>query len=309
MRIGIFGSGGVGGYFGGRLAQAGEEVVFIARGGHLKALQAEGLHIESINGDLHLPSVQASADPAQAGPVDMVLLAVKAWQVPAAIQAMPPMIGQQTGIVPLGNGVDAPRQLLEAFGEQHVLGGMCRISSFLAAPGHIRHVAIDALVLVGELDNRPSARLEALRSAFERAGVNIGVPDDILVAMWEKFVFIAAMSGVGSITRSPAGAFRSLPGTRRILEGVVAEIELVSRAQGVNLPADVAAKTLSIADSLPYETHASMVRDIMGLKPSELAAQHGAVVRMGAQVGIATPFNQFIYDCLLPQELKARGQL
>lgn len=308
MRIAVFGSGGVGGYFGGRLAQAGEDVVFIARGTHLHTMQAAGLRIESINGDLYLPSVEATDDPAQAGPVDMVLLAVKAWQVPAAIQDMRPLLGEQTGVVPLGNGVEAPAQLLEAFGQRHVMGGMCRISSFLASPGHIRHVAIDPIVLVGELDNRSSARLESLRSAFERAGVNIGVPDDIMVAMWEKFIFIAAMSGLGSITRSPAGAFRSLAGSRRILEGVVAEIEQVGRAQGIQLPADVAAKTLSIADGLPYETHASMVRDIMGGKPSELEAQNGAVVRMGSAAGIATPYNQFIYECLLPQELKARGE-
>lgn len=309
MRIAVFGSGGVGGYFGGRLAHAGEDIVFIARGGHLDALQKGGLHIASINGDLHLPAVRATADPAQAGRVDIILLAVKAWQVPAAIQSMQPMVGELTGIVPLGNGVDAPRQLLQAFGERHVLGGMCRISSFLASPGHIEHVAIDPIVLVGELDNRPSERLAALRSAFERAGVNVSVPGDILAAMWEKFIFIAAMSGLGSITRSPAGVFRSLAGTRRILECLVSETEQVGRAQGINLPPDIAARTLSIIDNLPYETHASMVRDIMGGKPSELEAQNGAVVRMGVQSGVATPCNKWIYDCLLPQELIARGEL
>lgn len=309
MRIGVFGSGGVGGYFGGRLAHAGEQVVFIARGDHLKALQVQGLHIASINGDLHLPAVQATADPVQAGKVDMILLAVKAWQVPAAILSMRPMVGELTGIVPLGNGVDTPRQLLEVFGQDHVLGGLCRISSFIAAPGHIRHVAINPVVLIGELDNQPSTRLAALCSAFERAGVNVSIPGDILVAMWEKFIFIAAMSGLGSITRSPAGVFRSLAGTRRILEGVLSEIEQLGRAQGINLPLDVLARTLSIVDNLPHETHASMVRDIMGGKPSELEAQNGAVVRMGAQAGIATPYNQLIYECLLPQELMARGEL
>ncbi len=309
MRIGIFGSGGVGGYFGGRLAQAGEEVVFIARGDHLQALQASGLRIESFKGDLHLPSVQATSDPAQAGPVDMVLLAVKSWHLAEAIQALRPMIGEHTGVLSLGNGVDAPGLLLDAYGTQHSMAGLCRISSILVSPGHIRHVAIDPIVAIGELDNRHSARVEALRAAFEHAGINISIPTDILAAMWEKFIFIAAMSGVGSITRSPAGVFRSLPGARRILEGVVAEIVQVGRERGVNLPADVAAKTLVIADSLPHETNASMVRDIMGGRPSELEAQNGAVVRMGAEAGVATPFNQFIYECLLPQELEARSQL
>ncbi|OGO27552.1 MAG: 2-dehydropantoate 2-reductase [Chloroflexi bacterium RBG_16_54_18] len=307
MRIGIFGSGGVGGYFGGRLAQAGEEVVFIARGDHLQALQASGLRIESFKGDLHLPAVQATSDPAQAGPVDMVLLAVKSWHLAGAIQAMRPMIGEQTGVLSLGNGVEAPGLLVDTYGTQHAMAGLCLISSFLVGPGHIKHVGIDPVVAIGELDNRRSARVETLRAAFERAGVNISIPADILAAMWEKFIFIAAMSGVGSITRSPAGVFRSLPGARRILEGVIAEIVQVGRKRGVNLPVDVAAKTLAIADSLPHENQASMVRDILGGKPSELEAQNGAVVRMGAEAGFDTPFNQFIYDCLLPQELKARG--
>jgi len=309
MRIGIFGSGGVGGYFGCRLALSGEEVVFIARGDHLQALQTSGLRIESIKGDLHLPVVQATNDPAQAGPVDMVLLAVKTWQLNEAIQAMRPMIGKQTGVISLGNGVDAPGLLVDAYGTKHTLVGLCRISSFLVGPGYIKHVGIDPIVAIGELDNKRSARVEALRAAFERAGVNISVPADIQVAMWEKFILIAAMSGVGSATRSPAGIFRSLPGTRRILEGVIAEIEQVGRRRGVHLPADVCTKTLSIIDNLPIETHASMVRDILDGKPSELEAQNGAVVRMGAEAGIDTPFNQFIYDCLLPQELKAHGAL
>jgi len=309
MRIGIFGSGGVGGYFGGRLARAGEQVVFIARGDHLQALQASGLRLESFKGDLQLPSVQATSDPTQAGPVDMVLLAVKSWHLAEAIQALRPMIGEHTGVLSLGNGVDAPDLLADAYGKQHAMGGLCFISSFLVGPGHIKHVAIDPIVAIGELDNRHSARVQALRAAFERAGVNISVPADIQVAMWEKFIFIAAMSGVGSITRSPAGVFRSLPGARRVLEGVVAEIVEVGRRRGVNLPADVAVKTLAIADSLPHETQASMVRDIIGGRPSELEAQNGAVVRMGTETGVATPFNQFIYDCLLPQELKARGGL
>lgn len=308
MRIAVFGSGAVGGYFGGRLVQAGEEVVFIARGAHLRALQSSGLRIESINGDLYLPTVQATDDTGQVGAVDMVLLAVKAWQVPAAIQAMPPLIGEHTGVIPLGNGVEAPYQLLEAFGETHSLGGLCRISSFLAAPGLIKHVGIDPVLLLGELDDRRSARAEAIRLSFERAGVNASIPADIMAAMWEKFIFIAAVSGLGSITRSPVGAFRKLPATRRILEDAIDEIVQIGQARGVNLPLDVAEKTLGVIDNLPYETHASMVRDIMGGKPSELEAQNGAVVRMGAEAGIPTPNNQFIYACLLPQELRARGQ-
>jgi 2-dehydropantoate 2-reductase len=309
MRIAVFGSGGVGGYFGGRLAQAGEDVTFIARGDHLLALQAGGLNLESAKGDLHIPSVTATDDPNQVGPVDIVLLAVKAWHNLAAIQSMHPLIGADTGVVPLGNGVEAPDQLVEAFGTKHAMGGLCRISSFIAAPGKIKQVGIDPIVLVGELDNHRSARLAALREALERAGVNANIPEDIQAAMWEKFIFIAAVSGLGALTRSPAGVFRSQPALRSLLAGMIAESEQVGRSRGVNLPPDVAAKTLMVIDSLPYETHASMVRDILAGRPSELEAQNGAVVHMGEMEGIPTPFNQFIYACLLPQEMKARGEI
>jgi 2-dehydropantoate 2-reductase len=309
MHIAVFGSGGVGGYFGGRLVQAGEEVVFIARGAHLQALQTSGLRLESIKGDVHLQKVHAVADPAQVGPVDMVLLAVKSWDVPTAIEAMRPLIGESTGIVPLGNGVEHLTQLLSAFGAGHTLGGLCRISAYIAAPGHIRHVGIDPIVIFGELDNHPTPRLEALRAALERGGVNVSVPDDIEVAMWEKFIFIAASSGLGAVTRVPMGIYRGLPATRPLLEGLIGEIVDVARARKVNLSQDVVQRTLAFIDSLPAGNINSMQRDIMEGRPSELEAQNGAVVRMGVEAQVPTPLNELIYTLLLPQELKARGKI
>ena len=309
MRIAVFGTGGVGGYFGGRLAQAGEEVIFIARGNHLQAMHRDGLQVDSINGDFKIQPVQATDDPQRVGQVDMVLVAVKAWQVPEAAVAMRPMVGEQTGVVPLENGVDAPAQLVAALGADHVLGGLCKISAFIEGPGYIRHVGIEPYVAFGELDHRLSQRSEALRQAFERAGVNVEVPRIIQVAMWEKFVFIAAISGVGAVTRAPAGVIRSLPEARQMLEDAIEEIVAVARVLKIDLPEEISANTIAFIDGLPQKVTASMQRDVIDGRPSELGSQNGAVVRMGLETGVPTPVNAFIYHSLLPQELRSRGEV
>ena len=308
MRIAVFGAGAVGGYFGGRLAQAGEDVVLIARGEHLRAMQTHGLRVESIEGDFVVDPIQASDDPAEVGVVDAILVAVKAWQVADAAWAMRPMVGPETFVVPLENGVEAPSQLAEVLGEKHVLGGLCRIISSLVEPGHIRHGGISPTITFGELDGRHSQRAKRLRDAFQRAeGVTPQIASDIHVAMWEKFLFIAALSGVGAVTRAPVGVLRSLPETRGMLEEAMEEILGVAHAQGVALPPEAVAETMAFIDGLPEDVTASMQRDVMAGRPSELEAQNGAVVRLGREVGVETPLNAFIYRSLLPQELRARG--
>lgn len=309
MRIAVFGAGGVGGYFGGRLAQAGDEVVFIARGEHLEAMQTNGLRIDSTKGDFQVKPVQATSDPRWVGTVECVLLTVKAWQVPEAAQALLPLVGEETGVVFLGNGVDAISQLSAVLGEQHVLGGRCQISSFIAAPGHIQHVGIEPRVAFNELDGRPSLRVERLRQAFERANVIVTVPEDIQAAIWEKFVFIAAVSGLGAITRAPFGVFRAVPETRQMLEQALDETVRVARAKKINLPEDTAAKTMANIDGMGADIVASMARDILAGHPSELGSQNGAVARMGLELGVPTPIHSFIYNSLLPLELKARGEI
>jgi 2-dehydropantoate 2-reductase len=309
MKIAIFGTGAVGGYFGGRLAQGGEEVVFIARGKHLQALQANGLRVDSINGDFTVQPVQATDNPAEVGIVDVVIVGVKAWQVPEAAEAMRPMVGPQTFVLPLQNGVDAPSQLAAVLGAEHVLGGLCGLMCFVVGPGHIQHAGIDPFVNFGELDNRASDRTERLRQAFAQANVNAKISPDIHVAMWRKFLFIVSVSGMGSITRSPMGVFRKLPETRKMLEQVLQEVFQVARARNVNLPDDAMSAALAFIDGLPDSGTASMQRDIMEGRPSELEAQNGAVVRMGQEVGVDTPLNAIIYHSLLPMELCARGQM
>lgn len=310
MKIAVFGTGAVGGYFGGRLAQSGEEVIFISRGKHLQAMKDSGLTIDSINGDFIVQPVQATDNPEEVGIVDMVLVGVKAWQVSDAAVAMKSMVGPQTFVLPLQNGVEAPSQLAAVLGQEHVLGGLCGLISYIAEPGHICHAGTDPFIRFGELDNRPSDRIEWLRKAFERtSGITVNVPSDIHVAMWQKFVLIAAWSGMGAITRAPVGIFRSQPGTRQMLERTIFEIYDVARARDIDLPEDVVVKTMKFLDALPSEGTASMQRDIMDGKPSELKMQNGAVVRLGQEVGVETPVNNFIYNSLLPMEMRAQGQI
>jgi 2-dehydropantoate 2-reductase len=310
MRIAVFGTGGVGGYFGGRLAQAGEAVTFIARGDHLRAIREHGLRVDSLQGDFVIQPAQATADPARLGPVDVVILGVKAWQVREAAEAMRPLVGPETFVVPLQNGVEAPDELASVLGREHVLGGFCRIIALIAGPGHIRHAGGQPYVAFGELDNRRTERVELLRAAFSRAaGLTVEVPADIRAAMWEKFLTITSFSGVGAVTRAPIGVIRSVPQTREMMVGVMREIIAVANARGIPLGEDAVQRVLAFRDSLPPASTASMQRDIMDGRPSELEWQSGAVVRLGREVGVESPLNAFIYHSLLPQELKARGKL
>lgn len=309
MRIAIYGSGAVGGYFGGRLAESGQEVVFIARGEHLQALRSQGLRIDSVKGDFIVHPVHATDDPAQAGVVEVVLLGVKAWQVPEAALAARPLVGEDTFIVPLQNGVDAPSQLAAVLGKRAVVGGLCRIASQLTSPGYIRHTGIEPYIAFGELDNQPSERTQRLKTAFEGAGVRAEIPADIQAAMWEKFIFIACLSGVGAVTGAPIGVTRGLHETRQLMKQVLLEIVAVARGQHIQLPEDITDKVLEVIDGLPEGTLASMQRDILEGRPSELGSQTGAIVRLGLEAGVPTPSNTFIYNCLLPKELRARGEL
>jgi 2-dehydropantoate 2-reductase len=309
MRIAIFGAGGVGGYFGGRLTQAGEDVVFIARGEHLEAIRKQGLQVDSVRGDFTLQPVQATDDPSKVGAVDVVLLGVKAWQVEEAAQSMGPMIGPDTFVVPLENGVEAPTQLAAVLGKQHVMGGLAKIMSFKVGPGHIRHAGMEPYVAFGELDNRSSERAERLRQAFERAQVTVEIPQNIQIALWEKFLFITSLSGIGAITRAPAGVLRSIPETRKMLEQTMQEIFAVAQAHEISLPENTIQKTIAFVDTLPPSATTSTQRDIIEGKPSELKSLNGAVVRLGLEVGVSTPLNLLIYNSLLPLELLARGQI
>ncbi|MDP9192235.1 MAG: 2-dehydropantoate 2-reductase [Acidobacteriota bacterium] len=307
MRIAVIGAGGVGGYFGGRLAQAGSDVTFIARGATLEALRAGGLRVDSVLGDYVVSPVNATDDPRSVGLVDAILMAVKAWQIPEAAVQITPMLGEDTMVVPLENGIDAPEVLAGIVGEQHVVGGLCAIVSFSVAPGHIRHAASEPIVMFGELDNRRSERVERLRVAFAEAGVHVEVPPDIRRSLWSKFLFIATLSGIGALTRVAVGVWRADEEIRALADRSLREVLQLAIARGIDLGDDAIERTWLRYDGLAPESTSSMQRDIMEGKPSELEAQLGAIVRLARESGVDVPVTAMIYHALVPQERRARG--
>ena len=306
LRIAVFGVGAVGGYFGGALARAGEDVTFIARGDTAAALRQRGLRVDSVAGDFRVRPAQVVEDSAGVGPVDLVILGVKAWQVPDAAPLLGPLLGAETAILPLQNGVEAANQLAETVGRHHVLGGLCRIFCLNAGPGHVRHVGAEPRVGLGELDNSPSDRVASVRHAFEAAGVTAEVPENIHAAIWSKFLFVSPVGSVGAAARVPIGELRADTHTRQQLVGSMREIETLARHLGIPLPDDVVSSTLEFVDSLPADNIASMARDLMEGRPSELEAQLGAVVRLADEANLDLPVNRALYELLLPLEQSAR---
>jgi len=298
MRITIFGTGGVGGYFGGRLARAGEEVTFVARGEHLRAIQADGLRVDSTEGDFVIYPAKATDDVNEVGETDLVIVGVKAWQVPEAARAIKPVVGPNTTVLPLQNGVEAVSQLIDELGRDNVIGGLCRIVSYVVGPGRIRHAGFTPSVIIGEIDNRRTERITRIEEVFERAGVEITVAPDIQVALWTKFLFIASFSGVAAMANAPAGVVRSDPKWRAQIVKAMEEIYALAHARGIELPPDSIPNVMSAVDRLPEDGTSSMQRDIAARKPSELEAQNGAVVRMARESGVEVPTHTRIYETL-----------
>ena len=307
MRIAVFGTGGVGGYFGGRLAHAGEDVTFIARGQHLRAIQQTGLKVDSLEGNFVVFPAKSTNDVNQVGPVDLVMVGVKAWQVPAAAREMKPIVGTNTTVLPLQNGVDAVAQLVEVLDVERVVGGLCKIVSFVVAPGHIRHAGFAPSVVIGELDDRRTDRIRTIESAFNHAGINTNIADDIHAALWMKFLFIASFSGVGAVANVPVGKLRSDPQLRGQMLRAMEEIYALAHARGIKLPQTAIETVMSGVAALPEDATSSMQRDIAAGKPSELESQNGAVVRMARESGVEAPTHELIYHTLKPLEDRARA--
>ena len=307
MKIAVIGAGAVGGYFGGRLAFAGSEVVFLVRGKTLEALRTGPLRVQSIGGDFEV-NVRATDDPAEVGEVDAVLVAVKAWQVPEAAAAIQKMPGGKSVVVPLQNGMEAPAALAAVLGPGRAAGGLCRIVAKANGPGQIDHFWAEPSLAFGELEPLTNATvLTPLRDAFIAAEVRCELSSDIARVMWEKFLFIAPWGSLGAVTHLPIGPLRSSPGSRGRLVQTLHEVAAIARAQGSDLGAGTVSKTLAVLDALPAETIPSMQRDVVAGRPSELEAQTGAVVRFGRKTGVPTPVHDSIYAELLPLEQRARG--
>lgn len=307
MKIAVYGTGGVGAYFGGRLAQAGEDVGFIARGAHLAALQSSGLRVDSIAGDFVIAPARATDDPATLGPADVVLVAVKGWQLPSILPGLRALVSPRTIVVPLLNGVEAPSILEAALGPDIVAPGTCKIVSAVVAPGHVRHSAAVPELLIGAPSGPRAGTVAALVAALVRAGVDARRVEDIDRALWEKLIFIAAYSGIGAVARAPIGILRAEPGTRRLLEQALSEGAAIARARGITIADDIVARSMAYFDALPPEATTSLQRDVMAGRPSELDTLSGALVRLAASAGVEAPLHSFLVDVLGPQERAARG--
>ncbi len=300
MRIAVLGAGAVGGYFGARLAAAGEDVAFIARGAHLAALRRDGLTVQSANGDVHVRPVTATDDPAQVGPVDLVLFAVKLWDTEASAAAARPMMGPETAIATFQNGVESIDTLGRVLGPQRVIGGSAFIAAVVAEPGVVRHTGTLARLVFGEPDGRRSGRVAALLGACRRAGIDGEASDRIVPAIWDKFIFLAALSGVTTLTRQPIGPIRGNPSSRALFVDAMAEVAALGRALGVAVRADIVDRHAALLDTLPADMQASMLHDLDRGRRLELPWLSGAVVRLGDHHGVPTPTHRLIAAALAP---------
>ncbi|MGE0360801.1 MAG: 2-dehydropantoate 2-reductase [Vicinamibacterales bacterium] len=299
MKIVMFGAGGVGGYFGGRLAQAGCDVSFVARGAHLEALRRDGLRLVSPKGDAHITPVTASADPADLGPADVVFFTVKLYDAEASAAQLAPLIGPDTMVVTLQNGVDAVDIVARHVGRAHTAGGVAYVAAVIDPPGTIRHTALDALI-VGELDGAMSPRLLALKAAADRAGFGFTASPHILVDQWSKFARLSVFSAMTAITRSPLGVLRAQPELMAMLERAAWETIAVGRAHGVPLVDGVMDEVLAMMRGMPPQAQSSMLSDLERQRPLELPWLSGAVVRLGREKGVPTPIHEFVATVLSP---------
>ncbi len=300
MRIAVMGTGAVGGYFGARLSAAGNDVAFVARGRHLEAILNHGLRVDSAAGDIHLTGVTATDSPAAIGPVDIVLFAVKLWDAEDAAEAIRPLIGPQTAVITLQNGVTIPDMLSRVLGEDHVVGGVAHIAAQITAPGVIHHTGTLARMSFGELDGRSSERLTQFHSLAIEAGFDALFSNDILEMIWEKFAFLAPFSGVTSLIRHPVGMLRAVPETRALFLDAVREVVDIAHAKGVTLNADIVQRIDTLIDALASEMKSSMLNDLSRGGRLELPWLSGAVVRMGTELGIPTPVHRAIAAALAP---------
>ena len=302
MKIAIMAAGAVGAYFGCRLAEGGHDVHFLARGPHLEAIRKNGLAVKRDFGDMHLTSAQATDDPSEVGPADIILFAVKLWDTAASARACKPMLGADTAVISLQNGVESAGIIAEELGAGHALGGSAYISVAISEPGVIQHFGKFAKLVFGESDNQKSERVAAFRSACEESGVEAEIPDDIQAAVWEKFITLASMSGVTTTTRRPIGEILADPDMAKTYRDTMEEIAAIGRAQGVNLAPDTVDKRMQHAAMLPPGMTASTLKDLEADGRLETPWLTGAAVRLGRELNVPVPVNETLNTALKPYE-------
>ena len=300
MRIAVVGAGGVGGGFGAALAKAGADVTFIARGEHLAAMKSKGLRIEGGRGETQLVPTQATDDPASVGPVDYVLFCVKLWDVESAGQHIKPLVGPNTAVIPLQNGIDAPERLVPILGAKAVMGGVAQISASIVEPGVIRQVGTFMRLLFGELDGSPSRRGEALFAMCKKAGFDATLSDQIVTELWLKFILLATNASVVAVARQPIGKLRDDPDMKPQFIAAYNEVIAVGRARGVTLPADALDRMIAFNAGAPATMKPSMALDLERGNRIELPWLGGKVVELGRQLGVPTPTHAFMYAALKP---------
>ena len=300
MRIAVMGTGGTGGYFGGLLARAGEEVTFIARGDHLEAIRQNGLAIKSVlAGDFSIPA-KATDNTQDIGPVDLVLFCVKAYDNAAAAGQIRPLIGPQTVVLSVQNGIDNEQQIGEVIGAEHILGCVSYVSSIIESPGVIAQTGGPGKIVFGEMQGGTSARTETLQSTLQNSGITAELHADIQVALWQKFLGICGVNGITALTRLPLGEILACEETRNLMRGTMEEVEAVARACGANLPEACVDQSMDLFSSVGPSVRGSMYYDLAAGRRLELEVLNGTVVRLGSEHGIPTPINFAIYAALKP---------
>lgn len=305
MKIAIIGTGGVGGYFGGRLLQSGNDVSFLARGKHLKNIQVSGLSIKSIKGDFVVNPKIATDRIEELGKSDLIIIALKTWQVKDIATKLNRIIHDDTIVLPLQNGILTSDELKEFIPEKHILGGLCRIFSKIESPGIIHHFGYEPSIVFGELNSLKTARMTRIKEVFDKSGIDSRISLDIKADLWKKFIPIC-IGGLMAVSETTYGELRSIPETRKLMEELLLEIFELSKAAEIDLESSLVEKTLKAIDSFPPDSTPSLARDVWQGKPSEIEYQNGTVVKLGKKYGIPTPVNRFVYSCILPGEIKAR---
>lgn len=306
MNIVVVGAGGVGGYFGGKLAKAGFDVTFVVRGKMLQAIENQGLKVKSVNGDF-VVHPKTTNDIATLKNPDLVILTVKSWQIEPIAKELKNVITKNTMVLPLQNGADNADRLRNILPHENVLAGLCKIVSKIETPGVINHFAFEPEIVFGEYNSELTSRVKKVKAAFDKAGFNSTISENIQLDIWKKFLFITTISGIGAITRAVYGDIREDDEIRQTMYQTANEIVAVANAKGIELTNNDIEFTLKIIDGFHHDTTASMQRDLMAGRPSELENFNGYIVKQGKELHITTPVNAFIYHCLLPQERKARG--
>jgi 2-dehydropantoate 2-reductase len=305
MKIGVVGAGGVGGYYGARLALAGSEVGLIARGDHLAAIRERGLRVRADDGDFTV-RVAASDDPAEIGPCDAVLFCVKSYDTDQAAALLGPLLMPETGVVSLQNGVDNEEKIGARIGPERVLGGASFILAHIAEPGVVEQVGSVRRVIFGELDGSRSERVTRLLVAFRKAEIDTDLADDIRVVLWDKFAYLCALAGLTAVTRLPIDELLAVPETRNLFRQVVREVSLVARAEGVELAHEIVDQKAAFAEALGPHSFSSLHHDLVTGHRLELDALHGELTRRAARHGIPVPVSEMIYSLLRPWELANR---